>query len=38
MGYFLGGKAKDVKEDHVDLGDIVRDIDELMVLNEEQQM
>ena len=35
MGYFLGEKAKDVKEDHVDLGDIVRDIDELMVLNDE---
>lgn len=34
-GYFLGKKAKDVKEDHVDLGDIVRDIDELMVLNDE---
>ena len=34
-GYFLGEKAKDVKEDHVDLGDIVRDIDELMVLNDE---
>lgn len=35
MGYFIGEKAKDVKEDHVDLGDIVRDIDELMVLNDE---
>lgn len=35
MDYFLGEKAKDVKEDHVDLGDIVRDIDELMVLNDE---
>jgi type III restriction enzyme len=34
-GYFLGKKAKDVKEDHVDLGDIVRDIDELMILNDE---
>ena len=33
--HFLGKKAKDVKEDHVDLGDIVRDIDELMVLNDE---
>lgn len=35
MDHFLGKKAKDVKEDHVDLGDIVRDIDELMVLNDE---
>lgn len=34
-GYFLGKKAKDVKKDQVDLGDIVRDIDELMVLNDE---
>lgn len=34
-GYFLGKKAKDVKENQVDLGDIVRDIDELMVLNDE---
>lgn len=35
MDYFLGKKAKDIKESHVDLGDIVRDIDELMVLNDE---
>lgn len=35
MDYFLGKKAKDIKESHVDLGEIVRDIDELMVLNDE---
>ena len=35
MSYFLGKKAQDIKKDHVDLGDIVRDIDELMVLNDE---
>lgn len=32
MNYFLGEKAK---ENHVDLGDIVRDIGELLVLNDE---
>ncbi|WP_405309947.1 DEAD/DEAH box helicase family protein [Methanobrevibacter sp.] len=35
MNYFLGTKAVDGKEGHVDLGDIVRDIDELMILNDE---
>ena len=35
MGYFIGEKAKDAKVGHVDLGDIVRDIDELMILNDE---
>ena len=33
--YFLGGKVMDAKKDNADLGAIVRDIDELMVLNDE---
>ena len=35
MDYFLGSKAKDAKKDSADLGKIVRDIDDLMVLNDE---
>ncbi len=35
INYFLGENVKDIKEEHVDLGDIVRDIDELLVLNDE---
>ncbi|MCQ2963946.1 MAG: DEAD/DEAH box helicase family protein [archaeon] len=35
INYFLGEKAKNIKEEHVDLGNIVRDIDELLVLNDE---
>ena len=33
--YFLGPRAKDAKEDQMDLGKIVREIDELIVLNDE---
>ena len=35
MDYFLGVKAKDAKEDYADLGRLVREIDELIVLNDE---
>ena len=35
MGYFIGEKAKNPEAGQVDLGDIVRNIDELMVLNDE---
>ena len=33
--YFLGTKVKDAKKDHADLGKLVREIDELIVLNDE---
>ena len=36
MGYFLGKKAIDEKESHIDLGDIVRNkVDEMLILNDE---
>ena len=35
MNYFLGDKVQDAKEGGADLGSLVRDIDEIMVLNDE---